>query len=225
MHLEGSIEAEHLLAIAVRNGMRPRWETARGAACRLPLPRSAGVPRSLLRGLPGPGARARFLRHHPRLSAARTCRCGGACRDLRRAARLHRTRRADRRGDGRRAGGDARRRASMASAPACWSARSAIAARPRRCNCSTQVMPWADEIAGFGLGGAEIGNPPGQFATCFRACRERGFRITAHAGEEGPASYVREALDTARRGPHRSRQSPVWTIRRWCTNWRRGRRR
>ena len=29
----------------------------------------------------------------------------------------------------------------------------------------------------------------------FRACRERGFRITAHAGEEGPASYVREAIE------------------------------
>ena len=29
----------------------------------------------------------------------------------------------------------------------------------------------------------------------FRACRERGFRVTAHAGEEGPASYVREAID------------------------------
>ncbi|HEX4171210.1 MAG TPA: adenosine deaminase, partial [Acetobacteraceae bacterium] len=26
-------------------------------------------------------------------------------------------------------------------------------------------------------------------------CRERGFRITVHAGEEGPASYVREAIE------------------------------
>jgi adenosine deaminase len=58
-----------------------------------------------------------------------------------------------------------------------------------------QVMPWADQIAGFGLGGAEVGNPPSRFARYFRACRERGFRITVHAGEEGPASYVREAID------------------------------
>ena len=58
-----------------------------------------------------------------------------------------------------------------------------------------QVMPWADQIAGFGLGGAELGNPPSRFVNFFRACRERGFRVTAHAGEEGPASYVREAVE------------------------------
>ena len=57
------------------------------------------------------------------------------------------------------------------------------------------VMPWADRIAGFGLGGAELGNPPSGFVRYFRACRERGFRVTAHAGEEGPASYVREAVE------------------------------
>jgi len=57
------------------------------------------------------------------------------------------------------------------------------------------VMPWADRIAGFGLGGAERGNPPARFANYFRACRERGFRITVHAGEEGPAAYVREAVE------------------------------
>ena len=58
-----------------------------------------------------------------------------------------------------------------------------------------QVMPWADQIAGFGLGGAERNYPPSGFTQFFRACRERGFRVTAHAGEEGPASYVREALE------------------------------
>jgi adenosine deaminase len=57
------------------------------------------------------------------------------------------------------------------------------------------VTPWADRIAGFGLGGAELGNPPSGFVRFFQACRERGFRITAHAGEEGPASYVREAFE------------------------------
>ena len=57
------------------------------------------------------------------------------------------------------------------------------------------VLPWSDRIVGFGLGGAEAGNPPSKFASYFRACRERGFRVTAHAGEEGPTSYVREAVD------------------------------
>jgi adenosine deaminase len=58
-----------------------------------------------------------------------------------------------------------------------------------------QVMPWADRILGIGMGGAEIGNPPSKFTGFFRECRNRGFRTTIHAGEEGPASYVREAIE------------------------------
>jgi adenosine deaminase len=57
------------------------------------------------------------------------------------------------------------------------------------------AMPWADRLLGFGLGGAEVGNPPSKFVEFFRRCRERGFKVVAHAGEEGPAAYVREALE------------------------------
>ncbi|WP_044537530.1 adenosine deaminase [Bradyrhizobium sp. LTSP885] len=57
-----------------------------------------------------------------------------------------------------------------------------------------QIMPWADRIIGIGMGGAEVGNPPSKFARFFKECRKRGFRTTVHAGEEGPASYVRQAL-------------------------------
>jgi len=45
------------------------------------------------------------------------------------------------------------------------------------------------------MGGAEIGNPPCKFVTFFRTCRSLGFRTTIHAGEEGPADYVRQAID------------------------------
>lgn len=58
-----------------------------------------------------------------------------------------------------------------------------------------QVMPWKDQIVGIGMGGAEIGNPPAKFARFFEAARGRGFRTTVHAGEEGPAAYVREAIE------------------------------
>lgn len=58
-----------------------------------------------------------------------------------------------------------------------------------------QIMPWADRILGIGMGGAEVGNPPSKFKSFFRECRSRGFRTTIHAGEEGPASYVREAIE------------------------------
>ncbi len=57
------------------------------------------------------------------------------------------------------------------------------------------VLPWADRIAGIGMGGAEIGNPPSKFRQFFRAGWALGFPMTIHAGEEGPAAYVREALD------------------------------
>jgi adenosine deaminase len=48
---------------------------------------------------------------------------------------------------------------------------------------------------GIGLDSAERGNPPEKFARVFARCRELGFRLVAHAGEEGPASYVSDALD------------------------------
>jgi adenosine deaminase len=58
-----------------------------------------------------------------------------------------------------------------------------------------QILPWSDRILAIGMGGAEVGNPPSKFVHFFRACRKAGFRITIHAGEEGPASYVREAVE------------------------------
>jgi adenine deaminase len=58
-----------------------------------------------------------------------------------------------------------------------------------------QVRPWFGRILGIGMGGAEKGNPPSRFRRFFRACRREGLRITVHAGEEGPASYVREAVE------------------------------
>lgn len=58
-----------------------------------------------------------------------------------------------------------------------------------------ELAPWYDRIAAFGMGGAENGNPPSRFKRYFDACRERGFPISVHAGEEGPADYVREAVE------------------------------
>ncbi|WP_229670144.1 adenosine deaminase [Microlunatus endophyticus] len=60
------------------------------------------------------------------------------------------------------------------------------------------LEPWRDQIIGIGLGSAERGNPPSKFARYFANARGRGYRITVHAGEDGPADYVREALDVCR---------------------------
>ncbi len=58
-----------------------------------------------------------------------------------------------------------------------------------------QMMPWAQDIAAIGMGGPEVGHPPSKFANFFRECRAKGFPVVIHAGEEGPAAYVREAFD------------------------------
>ena len=59
------------------------------------------------------------------------------------------------------------------------------------------AAPWfADgRLLGIGLDSTEIGNPPAKFARVFEAARDAGLKTVAHAGEEGPAEYVREALD------------------------------
>ena len=48
------------------------------------------------------------------------------------------------------------------------------------------------------MGGPEVGNPPSKFQNFYRTAREAGYRTTVHAGEEGPASYVREAAELLR---------------------------
>jgi len=55
--------------------------------------------------------------------------------------------------------------------------------------------PHLDRIAAVGLDSSELGHPPSKFARVFAAARERGLKLVAHAGEEGPPQYVREALD------------------------------
>jgi len=57
------------------------------------------------------------------------------------------------------------------------------------------ALPYKDRIAGVGLDSSEQGNPPGKFKRVFERARAAGFFLTAHAGEEGPPSYVWEALD------------------------------
>jgi len=51
------------------------------------------------------------------------------------------------------------------------------------------------EVVGIGLDYAERPHPPAQFAPLFAAARAHGLQVTAHAGEDGPAEYVRDAID------------------------------
>jgi len=56
----------------------------------------------------------------------------------------------------------------------------------------------SDRIIGVGLDSAEVGNPPSRFERVFARARAEGLHAVAHAGEEGPAAYIREALDLLR---------------------------
>lgn len=58
-----------------------------------------------------------------------------------------------------------------------------------------QARPRLRLIQGVGLDSGEAGNPPERFAEPYRRAVEAGLRPVAHAGEEGPAEYVRAALD------------------------------
>lgn len=57
------------------------------------------------------------------------------------------------------------------------------------------AVPYRAEFIGVGLDSTELGNPPSKFERVFAAARNEGLRLVAHAGEEGPPSYVWEALD------------------------------
>lgn len=58
-----------------------------------------------------------------------------------------------------------------------------------------QALPYKDSIIGVGLDSSENGHPPSKFKKVFEEARNEGFLTVAHAGEEGPADYVWEALD------------------------------
>ncbi len=55
--------------------------------------------------------------------------------------------------------------------------------------------PYLGRIEGVGLDSSEVGHPPSKFARVFKAARQRGLKLVAHAGEEGPPEYVWEALN------------------------------
>ena len=52
-----------------------------------------------------------------------------------------------------------------------------------------------DKIIGIGLDSLEVGNPPSKFERVFKMAMKEGFLTVAHAGEEGPPTYIWEALD------------------------------
>ncbi|MFD9504144.1 adenosine deaminase [Streptomyces sp. NPDC060035] len=57
------------------------------------------------------------------------------------------------------------------------------------------AKPYLHRISAVGLDSAEAGHPPAKFREVYEAAGALGLRKVAHAGEEGPPAYIREALD------------------------------
>lgn len=56
--------------------------------------------------------------------------------------------------------------------------------------------PFLDQISAVGLDSSEVDHPPGDFARVFAMARAAGLHVVAHAGEEGPPSYITGAIDS-----------------------------
>ena len=57
-----------------------------------------------------------------------------------------------------------------------------------------EALAFKDWIIGVGLDSSELGFPPEKFTSVFDRARQEGFKTVAHAGEEGPAEYIWQAL-------------------------------
>ena len=58
-----------------------------------------------------------------------------------------------------------------------------------------EALEFRDLFHGFGLDSSEVGHPPAKFEKVFQMVRNEGFLVVAHAGEEGPAQNVWDALN------------------------------
>jgi len=58
-----------------------------------------------------------------------------------------------------------------------------------------QALPYKNLITAVGLDSSEVGHPPSKFKNVFESALKEGFLTVAHAGEEGPAEYIWEALN------------------------------
>lgn len=195
MHIEGSIEPELMLALARRNGMAIRWQTEaelRAAylftrlqdfldlyydGCRVLLQVAdfREVTRDYLRRAHADGVRHAEMFLGPQGHTTRGVPLAVVMQGV---------------------------LSAMEAAEAEDGITSGLILVAQRHRSEEEAMallaeaePWYGRILGFGLGGAELGHPPSKFERFFARCRELGFKVTAHAGEEGPAAYVREAVE------------------------------
>ncbi|KAG1680768.1 hypothetical protein FOA52_008101 [Chlamydomonas sp. UWO 241] len=57
------------------------------------------------------------------------------------------------------------------------------------------ALPHKHHLAAVGLDSAELGHPPAKFVNVMAKARAAGLKTVAHAGEEGPAQFVWDAME------------------------------
>lgn len=62
-------------------------------------------------------------------------------------------------------------------------------------NTLKEAEPFRYLLEGVGLDSSELSNPPNKFERVFKLAKEQGYKLVAHAGEEGPVEYIYESLD------------------------------
>ncbi|MEI5617414.1 adenosine deaminase, partial [Streptomyces brasiliscabiei] len=60
------------------------------------------------------------------------------------------------------------------------------------------ILKHQDKIIGVGLDSSELGHPPEKFKRVFQKAKQAGFLTVAHAGEEGPAQHIVDAIEMLR---------------------------
>ncbi len=55
--------------------------------------------------------------------------------------------------------------------------------------------PFREKFVAIGLASSELGNPPEKFKNLYAKAESRGYKLVAHAGEEGPPDYIKKSLD------------------------------
>ncbi|CAF3374366.1 unnamed protein product [Rotaria sp. Silwood1] len=58
-----------------------------------------------------------------------------------------------------------------------------------------KALEYRDYFVGIGLESNEINNPPSKFIQLYKKAHELGLHCVAHAAEEGPSSYAKEAIE------------------------------
>jgi len=58
-----------------------------------------------------------------------------------------------------------------------------------------ESLPFKDKIIAVGLDSSELGNPPSKFKEVFAKAKQEGYKLVAHAGEEGDSSYIWDTIN------------------------------